>query len=172
MGTKQKVPKKLGVYNYSHISRGVKTHGTCNPEEIMYIFEEDLYLDEYHAIEDFLQWCHDNDKAFGHGNYEERWAEFRAQYTPPEREPIPDIEDVKPVLIETPPPPLNKRKDESFYKRRGEPYDAELLAKQTKDSIPDRQIHLKGGVVITMNSIGFVKHLRTLLTDDAYEVTF
>lgn len=68
---------KLGALNYSLISRGVKTHGSYDPNEIFYMFEEELYTDEVDEISDFLQWCHDNKKYFGHGNYEERFAEFK-----------------------------------------------------------------------------------------------
>ncbi len=69
--------QKLGERNYAIISRGVKSIGSYNPEEIMFIFEEKLYVNEYEEIEAFLQWCHDNDKMFGSGNYEERFAEFK-----------------------------------------------------------------------------------------------
>jgi len=68
--------RKLGRANYILISRGVKTYGTFNPDEIMFLFEEELYVDEYDTIYDFLMWCHVEGKGFGHGNYEERFSEF------------------------------------------------------------------------------------------------
>ncbi len=68
----------LGDKNYALISIGVKICGTYNPDEIFCYFEEQLYVDEATEIYDFLKWCHDNDKHFGHGNYEERFAEFKA----------------------------------------------------------------------------------------------
>lgn len=70
---------KLGEGNYALISRGVKTVGTYNPDEILFMFEEDLYTDEYEEIIDFLKWCHENNKGFGHGNYEERFSEFKKE---------------------------------------------------------------------------------------------
>jgi len=70
--------KKLGVRNYTLISQAVKSVGTFNPDEILFIFEEELYINEAEEVEAFLQWCHDNGKMFGSGNYEERFAEFKA----------------------------------------------------------------------------------------------
>jgi hypothetical protein len=70
--------KKLGRRNYTLISNGVKTHGTFDPKEILYIFEEELYASQVDEIEQFLQWCHDNGKSFGHANYEDRFKEFKA----------------------------------------------------------------------------------------------
>ena len=69
--------KKLGRANYILISRGVGAGGTFNPKEIFYAFEEELYTNEYQEIWDFLEWCHNNNKQFGSGNYEERFAEFK-----------------------------------------------------------------------------------------------
>ena len=69
---------KLGDRNYALISIGAKTFGTYEPSVMMCIFEEQLYIDEVEEVQAFLQWCHDNGKAFGHGNYEERFAEFKA----------------------------------------------------------------------------------------------
>ncbi len=69
---------KLGDRNYALISIGAKTFGTYEPAVMMGIFEEQLYIDEAGEIQAFLQWCHDNGKCFGHGNYEERFAEFKA----------------------------------------------------------------------------------------------
>jgi hypothetical protein len=68
---------KLGDRNYALISRGVKSWGTYDPAEIFCFFEEHLYVDEASEIREFLQWCHDNDKHFGSGNYEERFREFK-----------------------------------------------------------------------------------------------
>lgn len=70
---------ELGDRNYTLISRGAKMEGTLDPNEIFYAFEESLYMHEAEEIYAFLQWCHDNDKQFGHGNYEERFAEFKAR---------------------------------------------------------------------------------------------
>ena len=70
--------KKLSAKVYQAISRGVNMIGTFNPSEISFIFEEDLTVKQYDAVIPFLQWCHDNDKPFGRGNYNERYQEFLA----------------------------------------------------------------------------------------------
>lgn len=69
----------LGRFLYTMISRGVKSSGTFNPDETMFYFEESLTSDEYHEVKAFLQWCHEGmgKRDFGHGNYEERYAEFK-----------------------------------------------------------------------------------------------
>lgn len=69
--------KKLGNRNYKLIKSGVQAHGTYDPDEIMYFFEEELYVDEYDEVYDFLEWVHENDKPFGGGNYEEVFFEFK-----------------------------------------------------------------------------------------------
>ena len=68
--------EKLGRANYNSISRGVKTYGTYDPQEIFFIFEEELYMNEADIIWDFLEWCHANDLKFGRGNYEEQFTRF------------------------------------------------------------------------------------------------
>jgi len=73
---KAKRLKKLGDRNYLLIKRGVKSFGTFNPEEIMCMFEEDLYVSEAQEVENFLKWVHETGKSFGSGNYEEVFAEY------------------------------------------------------------------------------------------------
>ena len=68
---------KLGRRNYVLIANAVNTVGTYDPNEILYLFEEDLYTHEYREIIAFLKWCHENQKHFGFGNYEERFYEFK-----------------------------------------------------------------------------------------------
>lgn len=68
--------KRLGSRNYTLISEALKITGSYDPKETMYIFEESLYVHQSDTIRDFLQWCHDNSKGFGRGNYEERFSEF------------------------------------------------------------------------------------------------
>ena len=68
--------KKLGRTNYVLITRGIKTYGTFDPQEIFFLFEEELYMDESDTIWDFLEWCHENGIGFGSGNYEERFSQF------------------------------------------------------------------------------------------------
>lgn len=70
------VLKKLGEKNYALISQGVKSVGSYDPGEILFIFEEQLYTDEVKDIIKFLTWMHENQKSFGSGNYEEVFKEF------------------------------------------------------------------------------------------------
>jgi len=70
--------EKLGERNYTLLSQALKTTGTCNPDECLFVVEEQLYVNEIEAIEQFLRWCHENDKPFGSGNYEERFQEFKS----------------------------------------------------------------------------------------------
>jgi hypothetical protein len=70
---------KLGSRNYLLISEGVKMLGTFNPNEIFPIFEEMLLGSQTKEIWDFLFWVNSNreERAFGKGNYEERFSEFK-----------------------------------------------------------------------------------------------
>lgn len=68
---------KLGDRNYTLISMAAGSFGTFNPDKILVMFEEELYVDEYYEIVEFLQWCHDNNKTFGSGNYEYIFSEFK-----------------------------------------------------------------------------------------------
>lgn len=68
--------KKLGTRNYALIEMGVKTIGSYDPDQIFFLFEEQLYIKEADTIYNFLKWVHNNDKHFGHGNYEEVFSEF------------------------------------------------------------------------------------------------
>lgn len=68
--------QQLGERNYALISIGAKTCG--NYKEAYCFIEESLYIHEAEEIEAFLTWCQDTGKHFGHGNYEERFAEFKA----------------------------------------------------------------------------------------------
>ena len=72
--------KQLGELNYYKISQGVKCEGSYDPKLISCYFIEDLYVDEVDTILDFLQWCHDNNKTFGRGNYEEVFSDFLQEY--------------------------------------------------------------------------------------------
>jgi hypothetical protein len=69
--------KKLGARNYALIENGVKTHGSYDPNEIFYLFEEHLYVHEWQEVWDFLQWVHDNQLCFGSGNYERCFTAFK-----------------------------------------------------------------------------------------------
>ena len=72
---------KLGDRNYALISSGVKMTGTFDPDETFPAFIEQLYESEIDEIYAFMSWCHDSGKTFGHGNYEERFTEFKGATT-------------------------------------------------------------------------------------------
>ena len=69
--------KTLSSRLYGLIAEGVKMTGTYDPDETLPAFEEQLTIAECAEITGFLRWCHENGKAFGHGNYQERFAEFK-----------------------------------------------------------------------------------------------
>ncbi len=69
--------KKLGDRNFTLISRGAKTQGTLDPDKILFMFEEELYVKEHEEVIAFLKWCHANGKTIGWGNYEDVFAEFK-----------------------------------------------------------------------------------------------
>lgn len=73
---------KLGNRNYSLISIGIKITGSFNPEECFPAFEEQLYTDESKIIYEFLKWVNEDSKnrAFGHGNYEQRFEQFLEEH--------------------------------------------------------------------------------------------
>ena len=64
--------KKLGARNYELIKQGVNSQGSFNPEEILFLFEEQLYIDECDTIILFLKWVSEDEmnRCFGSGNYE------------------------------------------------------------------------------------------------------
>ena len=68
--------RKLGRRLYELIKSGVSMMGTFDPDEIMYIFEEDLTPNEHKRIKGFLSWVHKNNKKYGSGNYEEVYSEY------------------------------------------------------------------------------------------------
>lgn len=68
--------KKLGIRRYNLISSAVRMEGTYDPDEILYLFEESLYIKEAPSVIKFLTWVHKNNKTFGSGNYEEVFLEF------------------------------------------------------------------------------------------------
>jgi len=69
--------KKLGVRNYQRIKQRVSHLGTYNPNEILVMFEEDLYVKDVEEIYNFLNWVDNNEKYFGSGNYEQAFKEFK-----------------------------------------------------------------------------------------------
>lgn len=76
--SKHKFPKKLGHLLYYVISEAVRTMGTYEPNEIFFLFEENLTAEQSLTVYGFLEWIHKNNKAFGSGNYEMIYAQFLA----------------------------------------------------------------------------------------------
>lgn len=72
--------KLLGSRLYSKIKGAVQMSGTFDPDENMYIIEEDMTCGEYNFVHAFLKYLHENNKTMGSGNYEQRFTEF-AEYT-------------------------------------------------------------------------------------------
>ena len=66
----------LSQRNYELIAGGVNAHGSYNPEEILYFFEERLRIDDVEPIISFLQWCHNTGSRFGRGNYAALFQEY------------------------------------------------------------------------------------------------
>jgi hypothetical protein len=52
---------------------------TCgaNVNHIMSYIEENLTIEEYRDAKAFLTWSFTNKKFFGHGNFKERYAQFK-----------------------------------------------------------------------------------------------
>jgi hypothetical protein len=67
--------KILGDRNYALIEIGAKTTGDY--EETYHYIYESLYVDEADEIREFLMWCKRTGRAFGHGNYESVFADFK-----------------------------------------------------------------------------------------------
>ena len=92
--------KKLGQNNYLRIRGAVQCEGTYNPDEVIPHFFEELTHRQHEKIEQFLTWCHKNNKKFGWGNYEEVYTEFyNATGGPTYTKEVP-IEDMRPVFVE------------------------------------------------------------------------
>lgn len=68
--------KNLSQANYYLIKNAVNTEGTFNPDEIMYLFEEQLTSDQYDDIYSFLSWVDTNNKPFGSGNYKTVYKQY------------------------------------------------------------------------------------------------
>ena len=70
--------EKLGQRNYELIRRMVKTEGSYDPDEGLYLIEEELYVDECQEIILFLIWLHAKDIGMGRDNYEQRFKQFKS----------------------------------------------------------------------------------------------
>lgn len=65
------------------IREAVSSIGSYDPEETLFMFEENLTLDEAHDVNAFLSWVHSNHLHFGHGNLQEVYRRFKNQEKPP-----------------------------------------------------------------------------------------
>lgn len=70
--------KKLGQRNYELIGDSMRTCGFNEPWDGM-MNEEQMYVDEAGEIVEFLEWLHKSGRPFGRANYEQRFAEFKAE---------------------------------------------------------------------------------------------
>lgn len=68
--------RTLSAELYRLMASAINTHGTYEPSEISYLFEEQMTGKQYDTTIPFLQWCHDTGKHFGKGNYQERYQEY------------------------------------------------------------------------------------------------
>ena len=61
---------------YEKMSRAVHFSGTFDPNENMFIIEEELTSEEFDVINSFFGWCYLNNKMFGSGNYQEVYEQY------------------------------------------------------------------------------------------------
>lgn len=60
------------------LRQAVSTTGSYDPDECLFMIEEQLTFAECNTAEQFLRWCHDTGKHFGSANFNERFAEWQA----------------------------------------------------------------------------------------------
>ena len=74
--------KRLGARNFALIADAVRDMGSYDPEEILHLFEEQLYFYQSDTIVLFLKWVSEDkeNRGFGSGNYEKRFKEFRETF--------------------------------------------------------------------------------------------
>lgn len=75
---------------YLILALGCKTMGR-DAAGIMGFIEEDLTPHEFETLSAFVNWSITNDKPFGHGNYNERFAEWREATGQPNHPPLAPI---------------------------------------------------------------------------------
>jgi len=68
--------KELGERNYTLITPCIRAEGTFDPNELFFMFEEQLYMDEADTIWDFLEWCHRENKSAENTDVYELFKEF------------------------------------------------------------------------------------------------
>lgn len=71
----KKIPVHLSDNVATLLRRAVKSSGSYNPDDCMFIIEEDLTIKQETQALAFLTWVHENKKKFGH-NIRDVYAEF------------------------------------------------------------------------------------------------
>lgn len=71
----KKVPVRLSDKVATLIRRAVNSSGSYDPNDCMFMFEEELTIKQADQAHAFLTWVHENGKKFGH-NILEVYAEF------------------------------------------------------------------------------------------------
>jgi hypothetical protein len=59
------------------ILMGVEDNGSYKPEVALVGVEEQMTPGEYKLASEFLNWCIENDKRFGHGSFGSKFREFQ-----------------------------------------------------------------------------------------------
>lgn len=70
--------KKLNRFHKHILIDAVKTTGSYNPDDSMFIFEENITPNEYYVLRCFLSFIHENKLGFGSGNIDSRFEEFKS----------------------------------------------------------------------------------------------
>lgn len=70
------MPRKLSSKLETLIRMGVKQTGSYEPEKCMWVYEEELTLQENQQVESFLRWCVKTGTTFG-WNLPEVWEKWR-----------------------------------------------------------------------------------------------
>jgi len=70
--------KVLSERNYDLIAYGARTFGTFDPNVLLPLIEEDLYIKDIDEIEAFLTWLHTTGLTIGSRNYKKVFLQFKA----------------------------------------------------------------------------------------------
>jgi hypothetical protein len=69
--------RSLSAKLRARLLMGVEQSGGYDPDEVLPYIEEHLTSTEYVVAQSFLTWICQNNLKFGHGNIDERFAEFK-----------------------------------------------------------------------------------------------
>lgn len=100
-----KIAKRFPKYEL--VADAVRSRGTYNPDEITFMFMEQLTVKELEQLTSFLDWVHRNGFTFGRGNKDIMWNKWKDEcggYIETEQTDLPDMKDVtiteiKPQLV-------------------------------------------------------------------------